>query len=95
MRRAFHDPLDIAILQGRSRHELRRCTSGTDDIYPIQHQHVEMRIEIQCAAKALDKGNRAALDGGVALRSGLLAIPGLDGTEKHCQESTDERAVVG
>jgi hypothetical protein len=41
------------------------------DVDPIQHQHVEMRIEIQRTAEALDKGHRVALDVGVALRSGL------------------------
>ena len=54
---------------------------------PIQHQHVEMRIEIQCAAEALDKGHRAALDGGVALCSSLLAIPGLNGAEKQKEKA--------
>ena len=52
MRRQFHDPLDIAILQSRGRHKLRRGAFGTDDIYPIQHQHVEVRIQIQRAAEA-------------------------------------------
>ena len=42
-----------------------------------------MRIQIQRAAEALDKGHRSAADGGVALRSSLLAIPSLDGTEKY------------
>ena len=54
-----------------------------------------MRIQIQCATEALDKGHRAILNGGVALRSGLLTIPGLDGAEKHGQESTNEWAVAG
>ncbi|MFT5085849.1 MAG: hypothetical protein ACI8PG_000196 [Planctomycetota bacterium] len=55
----------------RRRHKDRRSPSLATDIDPIQHQHVEMRIEIQRTAEALDKGHRVALDVGVALCSGL------------------------
>ena len=51
-----------------------------------------MRIQIQRAAEALDKGHRSAADSGVALRPSLLAIPGLNGAEKHRQKSADVRS---
>ena len=95
MRRQFHDPLDIAILQSRGRHELRRGAFGTDDIYPIQHQHVEVRIQIQRAAEALHKGHRATTDIRIPLRPCLLAIPGLDHAEKYRQKCTEEPTIVG
>ena len=77
------DPLDVSITQGASGQKHGRSPCFVAGIHAIQHQHVEMWIEIQRAAETLDKGHRAALDVGVALRSGLLAILGLDGAEKH------------
>ena len=51
-----------------------------------------MRIQIQRTAEALNKGHRSAADSGVALRPSLLAIPGLNGAEKHRQKSADVRS---
>ena len=85
MRGRFDDPLDVGIPQGGRRHKDRRSPCLATGIDPIQHQHVEMRIEIQRAAEALDKGHRSALDVGVALRSSLLAIPGLDGAADYVE----------
>ena len=81
----FNDPLNVGIPQRGRRYKHRRSPFFATDIYPIQHQHVEMRIEIQRAAEALDKGHRSALDVGVALRSNLLAIPGLDGAADYVE----------
>ena len=89
------DPLDIAILQSRGRRDLRRGAFGTDDIYPIQHQHVEMRIQIQRTAKALLKGHRATTGIRISLHPCLLAISSLDHAEKYRQKCTEEPAIVG
>ena len=53
----FDDPLDVGIPQGLRRHKDRRSPCLATGIDPIQHQHVEMRIEIQRTAEALDKGH--------------------------------------
>ena len=81
------DTLDVVITQRRRRHKHRRSPFVATGIDPIQHQHVEMRIEIQRTAETLDKGHRAALDVGVALCSSLLAIPGLNGAEKQKEKA--------
>ena len=61
------------------------CVAG---IHAIQHQHVEMRIEIQRAAEALDKGHRAALDLGVALRlSKAMPIPSINSASPNSSTS--------
>ena len=73
MRRDFHNPLDVAIPQRRGRHELRRNAFCTAYIHPIQHQHVEVRIQVQHAAEALHKGHRATTGIRVSLRPSLLA----------------------
>ena len=89
------DPLDIAILQNRGRHELRRCAFGTDDIYPIQHQHVEARIQIQHAAEALHKGHRAKTGIRIPVRPCLLPIPGPKQAEKYRQKCNEEPTIIG
>ena len=91
----FDDPLDLVITKRRRRHKHRRSPFFATGIHAIQHQYMKMRIEIQRATEALDKGHTAALDLGVALCPRLLAIPGLNRAEKHRQKSTDKRTVVG
>ena len=34
-------------------------TGGVFDVHPIEKQHVKVQIEIECAAKALNQGDRA------------------------------------
>ena len=84
-------PLDVGISQEGCRHEHRRNPFFTTGIHPIQHQHMEVRMQIQRAAEALDKGHRSTTDIGVSLCPNLLAIPGLDRAEKHCQKTPMSR----
>ena len=71
--------LDVGIPQRGDRHEHRRNPFFTTDIHPIQHQHMEVRMQIQRAAEALDKGHRATTDIGVSL-CGLYELP-----KPHCE----------
>jgi|APSaa5957512622_1039677.scaffolds.fasta_scaffold02788_2 hypothetical protein len=83
----FDDPLDVGIPQVGCRHKYRRSSFLATGIDPIQHQHVEMRIEIQRTAEALDKGHRAALD---SLRSPCRRIPEAD----PCRSVEDQLHVL-
>jgi hypothetical protein len=55
---------------------------------------MEMRIQIQRAAETLDRGHGSTTDIGVSLCPSLLAILGVDGTEKFRQKGADERPVT-
>ena len=90
----FDDPLDVGITQGGAGTNTG-AAPALSQAYTPSSISMEMRIQVQCTSETLDKGHRAALDLGVALRPRLLAMPGLDRAEKNRQKSTAKRAVVG
>ena len=46
-------------------------------VHTVEPQHVEMHIEVECAAEALDQGHRAALRAG-APDTRLIRMPARD-----------------
>jgi len=64
-------------------------------IHPVQYQHVQMNVEIECAAKPLDEGD----DTGSGDAAGGKACPmgqiGLDGADDDGQTTTERVGVPG
>ena len=85
----FDDPLDVGIPQGGRWHKDRRCPCLATGIHAIQHQHVEVRLQIQRAAEALHKEEPLDFSAGMAM------VPQGPGLGIEFDEQELQKIVVG
>jgi hypothetical protein len=75
--------------------EHRRATRG-ELIHAVDHECVEMDVEVECEAEALDDGHTARLEGAAyAVCSGAPPKPARDDPDEGTQHDAGERGVEG
>jgi hypothetical protein len=89
-----HHPLDLCVLGRRQGMEAPRAVRPSL-VHAVEQQRVEVYVQVEGVAEALDEGDRAALAAGNPPPARPPAAGGEDRSHEDSQHGTRERSIAG